>query len=100
MSSYTPQTWTSGDPSTPLSAPRLTHMEGQYAAAMTDTAALYGHDVRAWAPNTVYAAGQAVVNPSGDLVTAKTAHTSGATYTPANWNPSSARKQAIIFANA
>ena len=40
----------------------------------------------AWAPTTVYAAGQAALNPSGDLVTAKIAFTSGATYNAANWD--------------
>jgi len=40
----------------------------------------------AWAPTTAYAAGQAVLNPSGDLVTAKVAFTSGASYDAANWN--------------
>lgn len=39
-----------------------------------------------WKPNTAYAAGQAVLNPTGDVVTAIAAHTSGATHTPANWN--------------
>jgi hypothetical protein len=34
----------------------------------------------------LYAAGQAVVNPAGSLVTAVSPHTSGASYTPANWN--------------
>jgi hypothetical protein len=48
-------------------------------------AGLYGKDVRAWAPFTSYALGQAVVNPSGDLVTAVAAHTSGASYTSGNW---------------
>lgn len=50
-------------------------------------AALYGHDVRGWAPYTQYVAGQAVVSPSGDLVTAKTTHTSGSGFTATNWNP-------------
>jgi hypothetical protein len=68
-----------------LNAGNLTQIETQYDVAMADTATLYGKDVRAWAPFTVYALGQAVVNPSGDLVTAATAHTSGASYTPANW---------------
>jgi len=39
-----------------------------------------------WKPATAYAAGQPVVNPSGDVVTAKAAFTSGATYDAANWN--------------
>ena len=39
-----------------------------------------------WKPNTAYAAGQPVVNPSGDVVTAKAAFTSGAAYDPTKWN--------------
>jgi hypothetical protein len=41
--------------------------------------------VAPWKASTTYSAGQPVVNPSGDLVTAVAAHTSGATYTAANW---------------
>lgn len=41
-----------------------------------------------WKPNTTYAAGDPVVNPSGDVVTAKAAFTSGSSYSAANWNPS------------
>lgn len=65
---------------TPITAAKLNNMESQYGDAMQDASALYGHDVRAWAPSTVYAQGQAVVSPSGDVVTAATAHTSTATY--------------------
>jgi hypothetical protein len=39
-----------------------------------------------WKPSTDYAAGQAVINPSGDLVTSLAAHTSGTTFNSANWN--------------
>jgi lysophospholipase L1-like esterase len=55
--------------------------------------ALYGHDVRAWAPNTPYIAGQAVVSPSGDLVTAAAGFTSAVTYNAANWNLSTTYAQ-------
>ena len=48
-----------------------------------------------WMPSTAYTAGQAVVNPSGDLVTAKAAFTSGATYSAANWNLSASFVQWI-----
>ena len=48
-----------------------------------------------WTPSTAYTAGQAVVNPSGDLVTAKAAFTSGATYSAANWNLSASFVQWI-----
>ena len=39
-----------------------------------------------WKPNTAYLAGDAVLSPSGDKVTAKVNFTSGATYSAANWN--------------
>lgn len=39
--SYTPQTWIDNDPTKPVSAARMTYLEGQYAAAMADAAALY-----------------------------------------------------------
>jgi len=42
-----------------------------------------------WKPNTAYTAGQPVINPTGDVVTAKVDFTSGATYNAANWNLSS-----------
>lgn len=71
---------------TPLTGGVFTNIEHQYAAAMADTAALYGKDVRPWAPNTQYAAGQAVVNPGGDIALAQTPHTSGASYTPGTWS--------------
>ena len=42
-----------------------------------------------WAPLTVYTLGQQVLSPNNDVVSATAAHTSGATYTPANWTLSS-----------
>jgi hypothetical protein len=39
-----------------------------------------------WTPTTAYTAGQPVISPTGDVVTAKTTHTSGASFTAANWN--------------
>lgn len=45
-------------------------------------------NVSAWKANTAYLAGQTVVAPSGDLVTAKVAFTSTASYDAANWNAS------------
>ena len=41
-----------------------------------------------WKANTPYSAGQQVVAPDGDVVSAKVAFTSAATYSAANWNPS------------
>jgi len=42
-----------------------------------------------WAPLTVYALGQQILSPNNDVVSATAAHTSGATYNPANWTLSS-----------
>ena len=44
-----------------------------------------------WQPLTAYTLEQAVVNPSGDIVSAIAAHTSGASFTAANWNLSATR---------
>ncbi|MFJ4026015.1 pyocin knob domain-containing protein [Paenarthrobacter sp. NPDC089989] len=41
-----------------------------------------------WKANTAYTAGQQVLSPGGDIVTATVAFTSGATYSAANWTPS------------
>lgn len=41
-----------------------------------------------WAPNMAYSAGERVAAPNGDIVSAKTSFTSGASYNPANWNAS------------
>lgn len=42
--------------------------------------------VSQWKPTTFYPVGAAVVNPTGDVVTAKAGHTSDAEYNPAQWN--------------
>jgi hypothetical protein len=42
----------------------------------------------AWKPTTAYTAGQRVIAPNGDVVAAIATHTSGASYTPANWTAS------------
>lgn len=39
-----------------------------------------------WKASTVYAIGDVVVAPNGEVVTAKTNHTSGTTYSAANWS--------------
>lgn len=89
-----------------LSAGVMDILDSQYDNAMADAAVLYGNDVRAWAPNTSYLAGQAVVSPSGDVVIAKNTHTSAATFSGAgysgNWvfSPTSNRpllNRAVIF---
>jgi hypothetical protein len=63
------------------------HIENEVTTPGTPTqAALSATYAQQWKPTTAYAAGQPVVNPTGDVVTSKTAHTSGASYNPANWN--------------
>jgi len=39
-----------------------------------------------WTPTTAYAINAKVVSPNGDIVSAIAAHTSGASFTDANWN--------------
>lgn len=56
--------------------------------ARLSEAALSATYVPKWKPNTAYAAGDAVLSPGGDIVTAKATFTSGATYSAANWNVS------------
>lgn len=41
-----------------------------------------------WKPTTAYTAGDKVVSPNGDIVSAITSFTSGASYNAANWNVS------------
>lgn len=51
-----------------------------------DAAALNATYVPRWKANTAYLAGDKVLNPSGDVVSAKVDFTSGAAYSAANWN--------------
>jgi hypothetical protein len=55
------------------------------AASVPSAASLATTSVMLWKPSTTYAVGQSVLNPSGFVVTAATAHTSGATYDSTNW---------------
>lgn len=43
-------------------------------------------DASSWKANTPYLAGQTVISPNGDVVSAKVGFTSGASYDAANWN--------------
>jgi lysophospholipase L1-like esterase len=52
------------------------------------TAADVAKMVPRWAPTTAYTAGQQVVSPNNDVVSAIAAHTSSASFTPANWSGS------------
>lgn len=49
-----------------------------------------------WAPNTAYTAGQQVISPTNDIVSAKADMTSGTTFSIANWNKSSTSPAGII----
>ena len=51
--------------------------------------AAFAERVPFWAPTTAYTLGQQVVSPGNDVVSAVAAHTSGASFTPANWTLSS-----------
>ena len=67
-----------------------TYTDTREAAAVV-TAAAYTDGkgfTPAWKANTAYPAGFRVVAPNGDIVSAKIAFTSGATYSAANWNSS------------
>ena len=52
---------------------------------LSDTA-LSATFVPKWKPTTAYTLGQQVTSPNGDTVAAIAAHTSGASFTPANWS--------------
>lgn len=60
----------------PINAANLNGMEADIASKMPK-----------WQANTVYALGALVVNPSGEIVKAIAAFTSGATYDAVNWAP-------------
>ena len=53
-----------------------------------------------WAPNTIYTAGQQVVSPNNDVVSALAGFTSGASYVAANWVLSSTFVPDIHFFTA
>lgn len=57
----------------------------QTGAAVAADPLLKAAFVPRWQANTAYAAGDPVLNPSGQIVTANAAFTSGATYSASNW---------------
>lgn len=57
--------------------------ESPLGTALNATYVLY------WKPNTAYVAGQRVISPNSDVVSAKVDFTSGASYVAANWDLSS-----------
>lgn len=65
-------------------------LDGTYAAKSVETSKLDKVDaVPKWKATTAYVTGDKVVNPSGDIVTAKSNFTSGASYSASNWTGSS-----------
>jgi hypothetical protein len=80
--------WTNGS-GLALNATNLNSLESDVSAS-----------VKPWAANTAYTAGQAVIAPGGNVVTANANHTSGASYTPGNWTipaAGTAAALAIVF---
>jgi hypothetical protein len=59
--------------------------DAQLPTRLGDTA-LNATFVPKWKPTTAYLAGDAVLSPTGDTVTAKANFTSGASYSAANWD--------------
>lgn len=66
-------------------ASRINDPGSQAAAALNATYALKSTDVPKWQPTTAYTAGQQVISPAGDIVSAISSFTSGASYSAANW---------------
>lgn len=62
-----------------------------------DPASLAATSVTLWKPNTAYVAGQAVLNPSGQVVQALASFTSGASYDSTKWTtPASSGSTATV----
>jgi hypothetical protein len=79
---YTPHTWNAGVAGgTLITAAKLNEIETQLTLVTPK-----------WQTATVYAIGDQVVSPGGDIVTSLTAHTS-TTYVPGNWKPSATFSQ-------
>jgi hypothetical protein len=80
-------------------AAEVTRADGKYVATAgldaataplvtgngTTATALRAAYVPKWKASTAYAAGEPVINPSGQTVTANAAFTSGASYSASNW---------------
>ena len=84
-------TLTTSDPIPGPPGPNTIPTDTAIATNINDTAsatrgALNDTYVPKWKPNTAYLAGDAVLSPAGDTVTAKANFTSGASYNAANWN--------------
>lgn len=64
----------------------MPHVPDAGLPARLSAGALNATFVPRWQANTAYLAGQKVVSPNGDTVSAKADFTSGATYNAANWD--------------
>lgn len=83
-STYDPSKWTvvSGGSAAALSDATLAAMVATGATGINLSAAYAAK----WQPNTAYTAGQFVLNPSGQIVSALANFTSGAVYAAGNWS--------------
>ncbi|MCO4276141.1 hypothetical protein NG701_17205 [Pseudarthrobacter sp. HLT3-5] len=71
-----------------VGAPADTAIAAAVSGSGATKAALSAAFVPKWKATTAYLAGEIVLSPAGDVVSAKVAFTSGASYSSANWNPS------------
>ncbi len=78
-----------------LPTAQIPDLSSTYLTPAAGTAAF----VPRWQPNTAYTLGQQVVSPNNDVVSAITAHTSGTTFTPVNWQLSTTYAPASGSAN-
>ncbi len=77
---YTPHTWVNG------AAPFLNAVNlNQVETGISNATTVAENAIPKWKPTTAYAAGALVLNPSGRVVSAIAAFTSGGTYNAANW---------------
>ena len=69
-----------------LTAPSTGAITDAQLPVTAQAATLSATFVPKWKPTTAYTLGQQVTSPNGDVVSAIAAHTSGASFTPANWS--------------
>lgn len=77
--------WSNGG-GIPINASNLNGMENDISLA-----------VKPWTANTGYNAGQAVLDPNGNVVTANATHTSGSSFNAANWTRNAVNKGDLLF---
>jgi hypothetical protein len=92
---------TAGDVTNPASAASVALLTNDANASsalrVQQDARLSAMYVPRWTTATNYTAGDKVVSPNGDIVSAVATHTS-TTFAPANWNLSAALTSAVIYA--